>query len=422
MKKNDSTVFCNISGCSNAAEDNCSSWFLAIIDRNSCLNHILVISFDILLLHRVISKKTSSSVLASRKVPPLSVFSAIFNGSNYANTYQEIGDIDASYGLLQDGEADDEGETSPNGNVTPFARSGLLSTISFWWLNPLMKKGKEKVLQDEDIPKLKQEDRAQTMYSMFTEQLNKKKLRGSSDPPSILSTIILCQGKAIFVCGFVALIKVLTLASNPLFLSAFTRVVEGNSAFKYEGYALTAGLFLVKIMESLSERQWYFRSPPTLTLLVLVMLGSSPLAKLQHDYQAKFMVAQNERLKDLSEALTKLYSSNVFTFLATLRLIQEPIRLIPDIFNAFVEAKVSFARIAKFLEAHELENRKTRQDYSGKVLDQSVIVRCSEISWDTKPGEKLAICGEVGSGKSTLLAAILGEVPHIMYRSFLSIR
>jgi ABC-type bacteriocin/lantibiotic exporter with double-glycine peptidase domain len=30
-----------------------------------------------------------------------------------------------------------------------------------------------------------------------------------------------------------------------------------------------------------------------------------------------------------------------------------------------------------------------------------------------RPGEKVAICGEVGSGKSTLLAAILGEVPKI---------
>lgn len=109
----------------------------------------------------------------------------------------------------------------------------------------------------------------------------------------------------------------------------------------------------------------------------------------------------------------QLFASYVFTFLATLRLIQEPIRLIPDIFNAFVEAKVSFARIAKFLEAHELENRKTRQDYNGKELDQPVFVRCSEISWDTnsskatlrnidlvvKPGEKLGICREVGSGK-----------------------
>ncbi|GMN31752.1 hypothetical protein TIFTF001_003380 [Ficus carica] len=227
-----------------------------------------------------------------------------------------------------------------------------------------------------------------------------------------------------------------------------------------------------------------------LAVLILTLIGSSPLAKLQHKYQTKFMKAQNMRLKNLSEALTnmkvlKLYSwethfknvierfrneelewvwelslqkgyyivlfwsspllvgvitfwtcyligfklsaSNVFTFLAILRIIQEPIRFIPDVFEAFVEAKVSFSQIAKFLEAPELENRHTREDFSGKELEQSIFIRCSEISWETKSseatlrninlevkrGEKLAICGEVGSGKSTLLAAILGEVPHI---------
>ena len=35
------------------------------------------------------------------------------------------------------------------------------------------------------------------------------------------------------------------------------------------------------------------------------------------------------------------------------------------------------------------------------------------INLEVRPGEKVAICGEVGSGKSTLLAAILGEVPKI---------
>ncbi|GMN31746.1 hypothetical protein TIFTF001_003379, partial [Ficus carica] len=686
MKKDNSALFCNFSGCSNGSEDNCSSGILAFINPNSCVSQILIISLDILLLfiflstylYRVASKKTSLSTSADQKVTPLSVFSAVFNGllalaylaygiwtsieipntegtilplfkwlvlliqgltwlilsltislrklhlshtataktfsifasllgaflcfsslyeavldeeasvemvlnvlcasgaiflvlsafsgSNIKNSYQEIDDIDGSYGLLLDGVADDEGDIRPNDNVTPFARSGLLSLITFWWLNPLMKKGKQKVLEDEDIPKLSQEDRARTLFSMFDKQLNKKKLRGSSDPPSVLSTIIFCQRKAILVSGFLALIRVLTLASTPLFLATFIRIVEGNSAFKYEGYAMTAGLLLVKFAESLSERQWHFRtrliglqirsllsaaiyqkqlklsnaakithSPgeivnyvtvdayrigeflfwfhqiwattlqlflalvviyfavgiatvSALTVLILTVVGSTPLAKLQHEYQTKFMVAQNKRLKDLSEALTnmkilklysweihfknvierlrneelkwiskvlmqkgyyivlfwsspllvgvftfwtcyflgfQLYTTNVFTFLAALRIIQEPIRMIPDVFGAFVEAKVSFARVVKFLEAPQLENRHTREDCIGKEL--SIFIRCSEISWDTnsakvtlrnvdllvKRGEKLAICGEVGSGKSTLLAAILGEVPHI---------
>ena len=688
MKNNilNACEFCRTSDCSNRAEDNCSFEFFTIINPNSCINHVLVISVDILFLfiflctfvYRVASNKIAAST-TSQKLPPFSVFSAVFNGllavaylgvgiwkfveklntdgitslldiwlvliiqgftwfllsftislrkqhlshiatarffsffcfligaflcissifeaivdkvvsvkmvlnilcapgaillilssfqrCNYAETEREFDD-GGLYAPLQSEEADATGEICSIDNVTPFARGGILSTMSFWWLNPLMKKGKEKILQNEDIPQLRMEDRAQTLYSMFTEQLNKTKLSGSSDPPSILSTIFFCQRKPLLISGIFALIKVLSLASSPLFLAAFIKIVEGNSAFKYEGYALTVGLFLVKISESLSERQWFFQtqliglqvrsllsaviyqkqlrlsnaakmshSPgeivnyvtvdayrigefplwlhqiwttglqlflalvviyfsvglatvSALAVLMLTVIGSSPLAKLQHEYQTKFMVAQNIRLKNLSEALTnmkilklyswethfknvierlrneelkwisgiltqkgyyivwfwsspllvgvvtfwtcyllgfQLYASNVFTFLATLRLMQEPIRLIPDIFGAFVEAKVSFARIVKFLEAPELENRHKRQKFSGKELDQSIFIRSSEISWDSnsskatlrnidlvvKSGEKLAICGEVGSGKSTLLAAILGEVPHV---------
>ena len=114
-------------------------------------------------------------------------------------------------------------------------------------------------------------------------------------------------------------------------------------------------------------------------------------------------------------------------FLATLRNVQESIRLIPDVVVVFIEAKVSLTWIVKFLEAPELENKGTSQKCDGKELGQSIFIMTTEISWETnsanatvrvinlvvKPGEKVAICGVVGSGKSTLLAAIHGEVPNI---------
>ncbi len=56
----------------------------------------------------------------------------------------------------------------------------------------------------------------------------------------------------------------------------------------------------------------------------------------------------------------QLSISNVFMFLASLRIVQEPIRMIPDVVGVFIEAKVSLTRIVKFLEAPELENRNTR--------------------------------------------------------------
>ncbi|KAK9276061.1 hypothetical protein L1049_005592 [Liquidambar formosana] len=487
-----------------------------------------------------------------------------FEQQKYTETDPNIG-TDAFYTPLQGEEPNGSSKINSDDNVTPFAKAGFLSRMSFWWLNPLMKKGKEKTLEDKDIPQLRRADRAQICYLMFMEQLSKQKQKSSSDLPSILSTIFFCHWKALAISGFFALIKVLTLATGPLLLKAFIQVAEGKEAFKYEAYALTAGLFLAKCLESLSERQWFFQtrliglqvrsllsaaiyqkqlrlsnaakithSPgeiinyvtgdayrigefpywfhqlwttslqtclalvivyycvglatiAALVVIIITVLANSPLAKLQHKYHKKLMVAQDEMLKAFTEALAnmkvlKLYAwethfkrkierlrkeetqwllavqaqkgynlvlfwsspiivaiatfmacyflgisldaSNIFTFLATLRIVQEPIRLIPDVAGAFIEAKVSLGRIVKFLEAPELQNRQTRQKYEG---NESIFIRSTGISWDidstkdtlrninlvAKPGEKVAVCGEVGSGKSTLLAAILGEVPKI---------
>ncbi|KAL0015940.1 hypothetical protein SO802_003009 [Lithocarpus litseifolius] len=489
-----------------------------------------------------------------------------FQEHKYVETDSDIS-YDALYAPLQGEEASDTGENCSNDNVTPFAKAGFLSKMSFWWLNPLMKHGKDKILKENDVPQLRQEDRAQTCYLMFEEQLSKQQ-KETYDLPSMVSAIFFCQRKAILISGLFALIKILTVSSGPLFLKAFIEVAEGKEAFKYEGYALAGVLFLAKCLESLSERQWFFQtrliglqvrsflsaaiyqkqlklsnaakanhSPgeimnyvtvdayrigefpywfhqmwstslqlcialaivyysvglatvAALVVIILTVLATSPVAKLQHKYQTNLMVAQDKRLKAITEALAnmkvlKLYAwekhfknviqvlrkeelewilavliqkgyylilfwsspilvsvatfwacyffgislsaSNVFTFLASLRIVQEPIRMIPDVAGVFIEAKVSLTRILKFLAAPELQNRYARQKCNEKELEQSIFIEATEISWETnpakamlrninlavKPGEKVAICGEVGSGKSTLLAAILGEVPNI---------
>ncbi|PHU23197.1 ABC transporter C family member 10 [Capsicum chinense] len=453
-------------------------------------------------------------------------------------------------------------------SVTPFAKAGILNKMSFWWMNPLMKKGKQKTLEDEDMPKLGEADRAESCYLMFVELLNKQKQVDPSSQPSILKTIVLCHWKELIVSGFFALLKVTTLSAGPLLLNAFIKVAEGDAAFKNEGFLLVILLFISKNLESLSQRQWYFRcrliglkvrslltaaiykkqirlsnaaklmhssgeimnyvtvdayrigefpfwlhqtwttsvqlcfaliilfravglaTLASLVVIILTVLCNTPLAKLQHKFQSKLMVAQDDRLKAISEALINmkvlklyawethfksvienlrrveekwlsavqlrkgynsflfwsspvlvsaatfgacyflgvpLYASNVFTFVATLRLVQDPIRTIPDVIGVVIQAKVAFARIVKFLEAPELENENVRQTHNFGCTDHAIIMKSANLSWEenpprptlrninlhVRPGEKIAICGEVGSGKSTLLAAILGEVPSI---------
>ncbi|KAJ0602532.1 putative ABC-type xenobiotic transporter [Helianthus annuus] len=224
-----------------------------------------------------------------------------------------------------------------------------------------------------------------------------------------------------------------------------------------------------------------------LLVIILTVLGNIPLAKLQHKILTKLMAAQDRRLKAITEAITnmkilKLYAweshiqkaaeklrneemrwlsavisqrgvymmlfwsspaivacvtfytcyyigipldaSNVFTFLATIRIIQEPLRLITDTAAVFIEARVALTRILKFLEAPELQKEQKKHV---NVRHQLLIINADAISWNNddseltltgvnfkiSTGEKVAICGEVGSGKSTLISAILGEVPNI---------
>ncbi|CAK8573422.1 unnamed protein product [Lathyrus sativus] len=487
-----------------------------------------------------------------------------YKESKYRDTQREIDE--RLYAPLN-------GESNKNDSVRHaalFAKAGFFSRMSFWWLNSLMKRGKEKTLQDEDVPKLREEDRAESCYSLFLDILNKQKEKDPSSQPSVLKTIVLCHWREILISGFFALLKVLALSSGPMLLNSFILFAEGYESFKYEGFVLAIALFIIKVVESLSQRQWYFRSRlvglkvrslltaavykkqlrlsnsarlmhssgeimnyvtvdayrigefpywfhqtwttsfqlcislvilfravglatiASLVVIVITVLCNTPLAKLQHKFQSKLMVAQDARLKATSEALVNmkvlklyawetsfknsievlrnkelkwlsavqlrraynsflfwsspvlvsaatfgacyflnvpLHANNVFTFVATLRLVQDPIRSIPDVIGVVIQAKVAFTRILKFLEAPELQSESIRNRLSDGNIRESISIKSAEFSWEdsnvtkstlrninleVSPGQKVAICGEVGSGKSSLLAAILREIPNTL--------
>ncbi|WVZ97941.1 hypothetical protein U9M48_043439, partial [Paspalum notatum var. saurae] len=473
------------------------------------------------------------------------------------------GKENAAYKPLNTEAAEDIADSKTHVHVTPFAKAGFLSVMSFWWLNPLMKMGYEKPLEEKDLPLLGATDQAYNQYLIFWEKLNRKKQSKPHGTPSFFWTIVLCHKSEIMVSGFFALLKVLTLSSGPVLLNAFINVSSGKGTFKYEGFVLAAVLFFCKCCESLSERQWFFRARrlglqvrsflsasiykkqqrlsssakmkhssgeimnyvtvdayrigefpywfhqtwttsvqlcialailynavglamiASLFVIITTVLCNAPLAKLQHKFQSKLMEAQDVRLKAMTESLIhmkilKLYAwethfkkvieglreveykwlsafqlrrgynsllfwsspvlvsaatflacyllkipldaSNVFTFVATLRLVQNPIRQIPEVIGVVIQAKVAFTRITKFLDAPELNEQVRKKYHVGS--EYPIRINSCSFSWNEYPskptlkninlvvrtGGKVAICGEVGSGKSTLLSAVLGEV------------
>ncbi|KAK9663650.1 hypothetical protein RND81_O265100 [Saponaria officinalis] len=473
----------------------------------------------------------------------------------------------ALYTPLYD-ETNENSKIDSAAQVTPFADAKLLSKMSFWWLNSLMKLGKHKTLELEDVPELRDIDRAESCYLQFLDKFNKKKDDNLSLESSVLWTIVSCNLQEILLSGLFALLKIVTVSAGPLLLNAFIDVAEGKEAFRNEGYVLVLALFVAKIVESLSQRQWYFRSRlvglkvrslltaaiykkqlqlsnvarlthsggeimnyvtvdayrigefpywfhqtwttivqlcialailihavgyatiAALIVIVITVLCNTPVAKLQHKFQTMLMIAQDDRLKAFSEALINmkvlklyawenhfkkviedlreveykwlsavqlrkayngflfwtspvlvsaatfgacyvlkipLHASNVFTFVAALRLVQEPIRAIPEVIGVVIQARVAFARIVKFLDAPELQSENVRKMSNTRSTNHVITMKSANLSWENnsskptlrnmnftvKQGEKIAICGEVGSGKSTILAAILGEVPYI---------
>lgn len=213
-----------------------------------------------------------------------------------------------------------------------------------------------------------------------------------------------------------------------------------------------------------------------------------PLAKLYQKYQTQFMIVQDKRLRSMSEILNnmkiiklqsweenfknliesyrrtefkwlsenqhmKAYSTvlywmaptvvssviffgcvllksasldagTIFTVLATLRTMSEPVRFLPDALNNLIQVKVSFDRINLFLVEDEIKEENLLKDHTGDDSGHIILIQGGSFSWDlestptlsnitfeAKPGEKIAICGPVGAGKSSLLYAILGEIP-----------
>ncbi|XP_076902409.1 ABC transporter C family member 8-like [Bidens hawaiensis] len=227
---------------------------------------------------------------------------------------------------------------------------------------------------------------------------------------------------------------------------------------------------------------------PGLVPLIICGLLNVPFAKAMQKSQLNFMVAQDKRLRSTSEILnnmkviklqsweekfkkmtesfretevhwlrelqfkraysTVLYwmsptlvssvvffgcvllksaplnAATIFSILAALRTMSEPVRLLPDALSALIQVKVSFDRINSFLVDDELKDIRMERNQEPENSHPCINIQDGNFSWDpespvptlrninleVKCGQKVAVCGSVGAGKSSLLYSVLGEI------------
>ena len=230
---------------------------------------------------------------------------------------------------------------------------------------------------------------------------------------------------------------------------------------------------------------------PGLVPLLICGLLNVPFAQIIHNCQSQFMMAQDERLRSTSEILNSmkiiklqswedkfknivlslrakefkwltkvqiikangaflywmnptivptvvflgcalfksapLNAGTIFTVITTLRIMGEPVRMIPEALSIMIQVKVSFDRLNTFLLDDEIKGDdfgRTSKDSCRKGVEilagsfswdqqQSLPLTLREVNIEIKWEQTVAVCGPVGAGKTSLLHAILGEIPKI---------
>uniref|UniRef100_A0A0E0HSK2 Uncharacterized protein n=1 Tax=Oryza nivara TaxID=4536 RepID=A0A0E0HSK2_ORYNI len=152
--------------------------------------------------------------------------------------------------------------------------AGVLSRLSFSWLNPLLRLGRSKALDLADVPLIASEDGAARASERFAEAWS---LHGHGKDGGgggrLVGMLLRCFLGEIMLTGFYALVKTLAIAVSPLLLFAFVRYSSHKAeeeerrdlaaAGASAAVALVGSLLAIKLAESLSQRHWFFDSRRT---------------------------------------------------------------------------------------------------------------------------------------------------------------
>ncbi|KAJ7514410.1 hypothetical protein O6H91_23G042800 [Diphasiastrum complanatum] len=139
--------------------------------------------------------------------------------------------------------------------VTGYARAGLVSRATFYWLNPLLVIGSKQPLHIENIPHMRKEDRVECLFKIFEGKW--KWLPGTK---SLIWTLVKSLQLMFVSTGCLAILKLGVMYIGPLMIQQFIDFTAKQNGSWTEGVQLVLILFAAKLTEVLADHQRKFIS------------------------------------------------------------------------------------------------------------------------------------------------------------------
>ncbi|RRT57469.1 hypothetical protein B296_00028886 [Ensete ventricosum] len=146
--------------------------------------------------------------------------------------------------------------------ISEFENAGILSTLSFSWVSPLLSVGRRKTLDLKDIPQLASDDNVHTVLPIFKSKLESYTSASSN---GIITSFMLAKALIFSVWGhlllatFSALLSTVASFVGPYLINYFVRYLSGDQQFENQGYLLVLAFILSNLVEDFCNRFESFR-------------------------------------------------------------------------------------------------------------------------------------------------------------------
>ncbi|EEF29340.1 multidrug resistance-associated protein 2, 6 (mrp2, 6), abc-transoprter, putative [Ricinus communis] len=146
-------------------------------------------------------------------------------------------------------------------SVTPYSNADLFSILTFSWIGSLIADGNKKTLDLEDVPQLHSGDSVVGAFPVFRNklELGSGHAGGGVTTFKLVKALFFSAWKEILWTALLALLYTVASYVGPYLIDAFVQCLNGQGAFKNQGYLLASAFLVGKLVECLSQRHWFFR-------------------------------------------------------------------------------------------------------------------------------------------------------------------